>query len=291
MTRPAGGEATRFENYGLSAFTLDWRSVDGCMDDLRASPSHTHLELEIHFVESGAITVDCAGREERIGPGDLLAFWGGIPHRDVDPEPPATVYHVAQVPIVNVLAWVGSAEILDRLLGGEMLRSAATPPERPADTLAFTRWNSDLQCGDPRLRTAAEMEIQGRLLRLLHDAAPGTSVLAQHVGGATADVVARAIHYVTRHFVEQITVEDIASAVDRNHDHLMASFRRICGLTLWEYVTRLRLSEAQRLLTATDLPILAICHRAGFSSTSRMYEAFHRYFDQTPAAYRQLMHR
>lgn len=291
MTRPAGGETTRFENYGLSAFTLDWRAVGGRMDDLRASPSHTHLELEIHFVEAGAVTVDCAGREERIGPGELLAFWGGIPHRDVDPEAPATVYHVAQVPIVNVLAWVGSAEILDRLLGGEMLRSAATPLEQHADAVAFTRWNSDLQCGDSRLRTAAEMEIQGRLLRLLHDAAPGTSVLAQHVGGATADVVARAIHYVTRHFVEQITVEDIATAVDRNHDHLMASFRRICGLTLWEYVTRLRLSEAQRLLTATDLPILAICHRSGFSSTSRMYDAFHRYFGQTPAAYRQLMHR
>lgn len=287
MTRPNGTLGTRFDEYGLSAFTFRREPEPGQSPDLRDSPCHTHLELEMHVVESGGITLDCAGREERLAPGELLAFWGGLPHRDVDPELPSTVYHVAQVPIVNVLTWAGSTEVLDRLLGGELLKSAGSPSEMTADRLAFSRWSSDLAAGDLRLRAAVEMEIHARLLRLVSHTTSTKPMLGRHTGLAAADLVARAIRYVTRHFVEQIAVSDIAEAVDRHHDHLMASFRRICGVTLWEYVTRLRLSEAQRLLTTTDLPILAICHRSGFSSTSRLYETFHRYHGQTPAAYRQ----
>ncbi|SEE56259.1 helix-turn-helix domain-containing protein [Jiangella alba] len=290
MTRPAQSVATRFEDFGLTAFTFRRERKFGQPHDLRGSPLHTHLEIELHFVECGAISLDCGGREDRLHRGELQAFWGGIPHRDVDPEPPLTVYHVAQLPIVNVLTWEGSAEILDRLLAGEVVRSAPELLDRTADQLAFARWTSHLATGDHRLRAAVEMEIQARLLRLLVDTASMTRSAAPHTGTATADLVARAIRYVTRHFVEEITIKDVAQAVDKHHDHLMASFRRICGVTLWEYVTRLRLNEAQRLLATTDLPILAVCHRSGFSSTSRMYEAFHRYHGQTPASYRRQQH-
>lgn len=286
MTRPAGADVPRFDDYGLSAFSFRRETKGGQIDDLRSSPCHTHLELEIHFVESGAVTLDFAGREERLEPGDLLAFWGGIPHRDVDPEPPVTVYHVAQVPIVNVLTWAASAEVLDRLLGGDLLKATLSTSDMVIDQRSFTRWTSDLGSGDPHLRSAVEMEIQARLLRLLAQAELMLPTM-KRPGVRTADVVARAIQYVTRHFVEDISVNDIARAVERNHDHLMVSFRSVCGLTLWDYVTRLRLSEAQRLLKATDLPILSICHRSGFSSTSRLYEAFHRYCGLTPAAYRK----
>lgn len=290
MTRPANAAGTMFEPYGLSAFTVEPKSDGDRPDDQRQFPHHTHLEVEIHFVESGAITLDHAGRDERLTAGELLAFWGGIPHRDVDPEP-GTVYHVAQVPIVNVLKWIESRAVLDRLLSGQLLKSAASPVDAAVDKLTFGRWTSDLASGDARLRTVAELEVQARLIRLLHTASSTKPLLARGDGTTTAELVALAIQYVTRHFMEHITVDDIATAVGRNHDHLMTSFRRICGLTLWDYVTRLRLSEAQRLLTATTLPVQAICHRSGFSSTSRMYDVFHRYCQETPAGYRERMTR
>jgi AraC-like DNA-binding protein len=285
--RPIGPESTRFDEFfGLSAynFRLDG---DESIDGLRNAPAHTHLELEIHFVESGAMTLEYASREMRLCEGEIVAFWGGIPHRDLDPVSPETIYHVAQVPIVEVLTWSASRPVLDRLLCGELLKSAPEDVDPHADRSAFTRWHRDLDSTDPCLRRAAEMEIEARLLRLLGQAAPLSSAVVRHSGAATAEMVARAIGYVTRHFMEPISVEDIATAVNRNHDHLMASFRHVCGLTLWEYVTRLRLSEAQRLLAATDLPILAVCHRSGFSGTSRMYDAFDRLCGLTPATYRQ----
>jgi transcriptional regulator GlxA family with amidase domain len=128
--------------------------------------------------------------------------------------------------------------------------------------------------------------MQARLRRFLHATARASRTPVERPGAPTASGVTAAIRYVLRHFMVPITVDDIATATGWRRDHLMASFRRVCGLTLWNFVTRVRLAEAQRLLTTTDLPTLAICGRAGFSSTSRMYATFHRYCDRTPAEYR-----
>ncbi|SDT50684.1 AraC family transcriptional regulator [Jiangella sp. DSM 45060] len=289
MTRPPAVGGARFEDYGhgLSAFTFR-RHVDSHGEpDLRDSGFHTHLEIEIHLVESGEITLDCAGLEVRLVPGDVLAFWGGVPHRDVDPKPPLTVYHVAQVPIVNVLAWASSAPVLGRLLDGELVKLVPSPGQLAVSGLDFARWSADVAGRDPHLMMAAEMELHALLLRLLHHTPGAAATVGPRVNRAAANVVANAIRYVTRHFGEHITVDDVARAVGRNRDHLTTTFQAVCGITVKGYVVRLRLAEARRLLTATDLPIRAVGHRSGFGSTARLYEAFRSHYGMTPAMYRR----
>lgn len=134
---------------------------------------------------------------------------------------------------------------------------------------------------------AAELEIQARLCRFAAaPRPPHGDGRAVHTGAATAARVAQATRYVARHFFEPITVDDVAEASGLGRYHLMASFRRVCGLSLWEHVTRLRLTEARRLLATTDLPILTVSQRSGFGSVSRLYGAFRRYNGMTPAQYR-----
>ena len=47
-----------------------------------------------------------------------------------------------------------------------------------------------------------------------------------------------------------------------------------------------RLNEARRLLTATDLPLREVAPRAGFRSVPYMTTLFRRHFGTTPAALR-----
>ena len=54
-----------------------------------------------------------------------------------------------------------------------------------------------------------------------------------------------------------------------------------------EYLSGVRVSQAQRLLIETDLKILDVALRSGFGSTSRFYEAFTTAVGQTPTAYRE----
>jgi AraC-like DNA-binding protein len=271
----------QFMDYGLSCFS--YRPTEDTR--WRASPPHTHLELELVLVESGWVLLDVLGREERVEPGQLVGFWGGIPHRVLDADA-AVVGHVAQIPIVDVLSWIASPRTVDLLLSGRVLRSGRPGAAAAMEAFAFGRWTDDLASGSAFRRAAAQLEIQARLHRLVDEGLPPPRPDSlDH--GPTAGIAAAAIRFIVRHFMEDITVEDVATAVGRSRDHVMQCFRKVCGVTLWEYVTRVRVNEARRLLAVTDLPILAVCHRAGFNSTSRMYDAFHRHCGLTPGQLRR----
>jgi transcriptional regulator GlxA family with amidase domain len=54
-----------------------------------------------------------------------------------------------------------------------------------------------------------------------------------------------------------------------------------------EIVRRLRLDEAQRLLTETELPLKDITARTGLGDATTLWRAFTQQLGVTPAAYRQ----
>jgi AraC family transcriptional regulator, melibiose operon regulatory protein len=97
----------------------------------------------------------------------------------------------------------------------------------------------------------------------------------------------RMAEYIGERFREPLTVAEIAAAVDLNANYAMTAFREGCGLSLWEYVTRLRISHAQRLLLTTDWTVERIALDCGFGAVSRFYAAFKRLCGVTPRQYRR----
>lgn len=218
---------------------------------------------------------------------EAVLYFSGFPHGLISAKPNAAL-HFVQLPIADVLAWPGPSGLLDRLLAGEFLREVTTPEALEQDVARLQLWKADLNSTDPEAQRIPKLEIEARIRRFLSRVDPAPAGPRRHqVGAATATGVVAAARYIARHFVEPISVDDVAAAVGWHRDHLMASFRSICGIPLWQYVTRMRMAEAQRLLASTDLPVLAVCHRAGFTSTVRMYDAFNRHFDMTPGEYRR----
>lgn len=95
------------------------------------------------------------------------------------------------------------------------------------------------------------------------------------------------LEFLAANYREALTVGDIAKAARLHPKYLLALFRGACRMTLWEYVVRLRLAHAQRLLLTTDRTVADIAFDAGFNSLSAFYEAFRKYVPAgTPAAFR-----
>jgi len=69
--------------------------------------------------------------------------------------------------------------------------------------------------------------------------------------------------------------------------HLAAVFKREFGMAPTEYLGRVRVQSAQKLLAQTDLSILDAAGEAGFESLSSFYSSFKRYTGSTPSAYRR----
>lgn len=79
----------------------------------------------------------------------------------------------------------------------------------------------------------------------------------------------------------------IAEAVGISEDYLSKQFRRDCGISIPEYINRVRMTEASRQLASTNTRISEIALSFGFSNLSYFSATFKKYFNMTPEQYRR----
>jgi AraC-like DNA-binding protein len=87
------------------------------------------------------------------------------------------------------------------------------------------------------------------------------------------------------HLADQIRLVDIGKAVGASPAYLTATFRRVEGLSLHQYLTQLRLARALAEVPYTD-NLTALALDTGFSSHSHFTAAFRRAFGCTPSQFR-----
>lgn len=98
--------------------------------------------------------------------------------------------------------------------------------------------------------------------------------------------VTRAMEYVTRHYHEQITLNDMADAVRLSPSYLSALFSRETGITLTRFVHRTRVERAKRLLRDTDKSVSEIAFDVGFRNVTHFNYVFRKVEDSSPSQYR-----
>ncbi len=83
-------------------------------------------------------------------------------------------------------------------------------------------------------------------------------------------------------------------AVQRIHDrsrchpsHLCKTFRKYYNETPTDFLNRLRVRKAARLLSEPDAKVVSVATELGFDSVSHFHHLFNRYLGLTPAEYRR----
>lgn len=107
-----------------------------------------------------------------------------------------------------------------------------------------------------------------------------------HFGGHPSPLVAEVIKYVRKNLSEFVTVEDLAKHLCRGRSRLSTDFKKETGENLSEFILKLKIDEAKRLLRYTDKPAVDIAFYLGFSSQSHFSRTFKKYVELTPNEYR-----
>lgn len=102
------------------------------------------------------------------------------------------------------------------------------------------------------------------------------------------DAVETAQAFLAANYDRAVRLEDIARAVDISPFHLCRAFKRVTGVHMREYVTRLRLRAALGEVVDPNSALGDIAHEHGFSSHSHFAAAFRKEFQITPSDVRQL---
>ncbi|WP_242625024.1 GlxA family transcriptional regulator [Krasilnikovia cinnamomea] len=83
-----------------------------------------------------------------------------------------------------------------------------------------------------------------------------------------------------------VSVSQIAAHANMSARNFARVFRREVGMTPGQYVERMRIAHARKLLETTDLPIRQVARRCGFHAPETFFRRFGRALEITPSEYR-----
>ena len=92
-------------------------------------------------------------------------------------------------------------------------------------------------------------------------------------------------HFIRGNLAGNLALDNIAEAAGISAHYLASLFKRSTGQSLHQYVIRERLEHARGLLAETELSIVDVARRVGYTH-SRFSALFKRHFGMTPSAYR-----
>ena len=237
----------------------------------RMKAPHTHADIELNFLVRGALRYRHGGRNVTLERGKTGFFWGGIPHQLLETEP-ATEGVLLTLPISWFVRWRLSGNLTNRLLAGEFIRG-------DGDQSLLARWRMDFASGEPARLRVLQVELEAMFHRVglsLETRAPRTLRQSREseAGGLRIEKVTT---YLATGYHEDLSLSKIAEAMGVHPKYLARAFKKYCGLSVWDYLTRLRVAHAQRLLLTTDLKIIDVALESGFGSVAPFYAAFARH--------------
>jgi AraC family transcriptional regulator, melibiose operon regulatory protein len=269
-----------FSPYGFTCVT--WRPS-------RMPRPDRHNEIEINLLRTGSVTYLLGGRKVRIPARRLSVFWAAVPHQIIEYED-ETEYFVATLPLPWFLQCKMPESLVQTLLQGDVITEGHEERADP-DLHLLSHWEEDLRQSGEELKKAVLLELEARLLRLAisssaaqrrgstrHRAAPSKGELSK---------VEQMACLIAREYTRPLTAEDIGQHVGLHPNYAMSLFKRTFGTTLVDYVTKHRVSHAQRLLATTSGKIVEVALSSGFASTSRFNAVFRRECGCSPREYRQ----
>ena len=104
----------------------------------------------------------------------------------------------------------------------------------------------------------------------------------------TLDKMKIILKYIENHYMDKITIAQIASEVQFSESHFMRYFKETMGTTFTDYLKDYRLTMAARLLTTSDSTVLAIAEETGFENLSYFNRSFKKKYALTPRQFRAM---
>jgi len=117
---------------------------------------------------------------------------------------------------------------------------------------------------------------------------PSASQLAR--AAAELPAVAKARSFIAEHQAEEISLSDVARAVNMSAFYFCKTFRKVTGVTFVDYLARLRIESVKSLLLNPHKRISEAAFEAGFQSLSQFNRVFRRIAGEAPTVYREKIH-
>ena len=138
-----------------------------------------------------------------------------------------------------------------------------------------------------KVLSSKQYESTVRLLRIFaeHLSMVSNQVVVQQQN-SEPPTITRAKEYITEHQSEDLSLGQVAKAVNTSTFYFCKLFRKCAGINYTDYVARVRIEKAKNLLLNPNLRISEIAFEVGFQSLTHFNRVFKRIVGLAPTAYR-----
>ncbi|HZL47029.1 MAG TPA: helix-turn-helix domain-containing protein [Opitutaceae bacterium] len=143
-----------------------------------------------------------------------------------------------------------------------------------------------------RVLTKAQYDSILRLLTIFaqHLASLSNQLMVQEEKSESPQIT-RAKVFITEHQEEDLSLNEVAKAVNMSAFYFCKMFKQATGLTFTDYLARIRVEKVKNMLLDPHKRVSEVAFAAGFQSLSQFNRVFRKVAGEAPSTYRDRIHK
>jgi two-component system response regulator YesN len=95
--------------------------------------------------------------------------------------------------------------------------------------------------------------------------------------------------YIRANYATKLSLQEIAEQATMSRSYFANVFKQETGMTVWNYITSVRMDEARKLLMQSPMKMYEIAKEVGYENSVYFTQTFKEYYGLTPAEYKKRM--
>ena len=251
---------------------------------------HCHRELELFWVCKGTARISIENEEIQVSKGDILLIRPDRIHGSNDCLKEDLIYRT----VLFRYEFVGSME-------NDVIRQNYIDPLFSVTTGPYIFLSSGQQECERLYHLlndaygiyenggkGFELLLKARILEFFYEVVKNgkLSQTQDKADGGIGLFMKDINHYITENYTNRIELSDAAKYASMSKGYFCRYFKQAFHMTFHEYLTNIRLREAENLVRTTHLAMEEIALRTGFSNSNYFTVSFKKHYHMIPTKYR-----
>lgn len=256
---------------------------------------HWHKEVEVIYSKRGTVNIGVGEEIVHVAEGEIYFFASGEPHYFLaSPESERIVYQFdLQLFDDKKLKTPNECSLTELFEKGEK-HSLKWPPELAdkiqKNLLALFSESEGQEVG----KNYAIYHYLFQLILLFYRELPESNVVVKKGGKAstikykeTLERLDQIFSYVENHYVESITLDDVAKEIGFSPYYFTRFFKNNTGMTFMGFLNEYRINQAKFILASEKVPMVDVAEKSGFSSVKTFHHVFKQEVGLSPLKYQK----
>ena len=150
------------------------------------------------------------------------------------------------------------------------------------------KMESEFKDNKPEFETMLKIYLINILVEIIRSYEGQLSQFELSYSSESLKYMETALNYIDEHLESDLTLEMLADVAHMSKTYFCGQFKKLNGISPWEYITIKRIEKAITLIESSNLSRLEIALKCGYNNTSNFYYAFKRVTGKTPGDYKKV---